>query len=86
MVIPLVLVDEMSTDPQMDRLLAAAIQREIKLSLTGNNSPADVAVQVWLQAPRLLEELHAENYTIRQKSFCCFAGIGAEPRAFPDGQ
>jgi hypothetical protein len=84
MVIPLVLVDEMSTEPQMDRLLAAAIQREIKLSLTGNNSPADVAVQVWLQAPRLLEELHAENYTIRQKSFCCFAGIGAEPRAFPD--
>jgi hypothetical protein len=84
MVIPLVLVDEMSTEPQMDRLLAAAIQREIKLSLTGNNSPADVAVQVWLQAPRLLEELHAENYTVRQKSFCCFAGIGAEPRTFPD--
>ena len=83
MVIPLVLVDEMSTEPQMDRLLAAAIQREIKLSLTGNNSPADVAVQVWLQAPRLLEELHAENYTIRQKSFYCFAGIGAEPRRIP---
>ncbi len=84
MVIPLVLVDEMSTDPQMDRLLAAAIRCEIKLSLTGNNSPADVAVQVWLQTPRLLEELHAENYTIRQKNFCCFGGIGAEPRAFPE--
>jgi hypothetical protein len=84
MVIPLVLVDEMSTDLQMDRLLAAAIRREIKLSLAGNNSPADVAVQVWLQAPRLLEELHAENYTIRQKNFCCFAGVVDEPRAFPE--
>jgi hypothetical protein len=66
MVIPLVLVDEMATDLQMDRLLATAIRRGIKLSLLDNNSPADVAVQVWLQAPRLLEELHAENYTIRQ--------------------
>jgi hypothetical protein len=84
MVIPLVLVDEMSTDLQMDRLLATAIRRGIKLSLLDNNSPADVAVQVWLQAPRLLEELHAENYTIRQKNFCCFAGVVDEPRAFPE--
>ena len=84
MVIPLVLVDEMSTDLQMDRLLATAIRRGIKLSLAGNNSPADVAVQVWLQASRLLEELHAENYTIRQKNFCCFAGFCAGPRAFPE--
>jgi hypothetical protein len=84
MVIPLVLVDEMATDLQMDRLLATAIRRGIKLSLLDNNSPADVAVQVWLQAPRLLEELHAENYTIRQKNFCCFGGICAEPRAFPE--
>jgi hypothetical protein len=83
MVIPLVLVDEMSTDLHMDRLLETAIRRGIKLSLPDNNSPADVAVQVWLQAPRFLEELHAENYTIRQRNFCCFAGIGAEPRAIP---
>jgi hypothetical protein len=48
-----------------------------------NNSPADVAVQVWLQAPRVLEELHAENYTVRQKNFCCFGGRSAGPRAFP---
>jgi hypothetical protein len=83
MILPLVLVDEMSTDHQMDRLLAAAIQRKIKLSLPGGCSPSDVAVQVWLQAPRLLEELHAENYTIRQRNFCSFAGIVAEPRRFP---
>ena len=83
MVVPLVLVDEMSTDLQMDRLLGAATQRQIELSLAGSCSPSDVAVQVWLQAPRLLEELHAENYTIRQKNFCCFAGIGAAPRVFP---
>jgi hypothetical protein len=83
MVIPLVLVDEMSTDLQMDRLLATANRRGIKLSLPDDNSPADVAVQAWLQASRLLEELHAENYTIRQKNFCCFAGIDAQPRAFP---
>jgi hypothetical protein len=83
MVLRLVLVDEMSTDLQMDRLLGAAIQRQIKFSLAGSCSPSDVAVQVWLQAPRLLEELHAENYTIRQKNFCCFAGIVAKPRPFP---
>jgi hypothetical protein len=82
MILPLVLVDEMSTDHQMDRLLAAAIKRKIKLSLAGSCSPSDVAVQVWLQAPRLLEELHAENYTIRQRNFCSFAGIAAEPRTF----
>jgi hypothetical protein len=83
MVLPLVLVDEMSTDQQMDRLLAAAVQREIKLSLAGSCSPSDVAVQVWLQAPRLLEDLHAENHTISQRNFGSFAGITAEPRAFP---
>jgi hypothetical protein len=83
MVIPLVLVDEMSADLQMDRLLMTAVQRRIKLSLPDNDSPADVAVQVWLQAPRLLEELRAENFTIRQKNFCCFGGRSAEPRAFP---
>jgi hypothetical protein len=32
MIIPLVLVDEMSTDLQMDRLLGAAIQRQIELA------------------------------------------------------
>jgi hypothetical protein len=83
MVIPLVLVDELSTDLQMDRLLTTAVGRGIKLSLADNNSPADVAVQVWLQAPRVLEELHAENYTVRQKNFCCFGGRSAGPRAFP---
>ena len=83
MVVPLVLVDEMSTDQQMDRLLEAASQQAIMLSLTGHSSPADVAVQVWLQAPGLLEDLHAENHTIRQKNFCYFGGIRDEPRAFP---
>jgi hypothetical protein len=83
MVVRLVLVDEMSTDQQMDRLLAAAMQRKISLRLAGNSSPADVAVQVWLEVPRLLEELHAENYTIRQRNFCCFAGMVGEPREFP---
>ena len=83
MVVPLVLVDEMSTDQQMDRLLEAASQQAIMLSLAGDSSPADVAVQVWLQARGLLEDLHAENHTIRQKNFCYFGGIRDQPRAFP---
>jgi hypothetical protein len=84
MVVRLVLVDEMSTGVQMDRLLEAAVRRGIRLSLSGNNSPADVAIQVWLQAARLLEELHAENHTIAQKNFCGFAGRHTRSREFPD--
>lgn len=83
MVVRLVLVDEMSTDAQMDRLLEATARRGIRLSLNGDSSPADVAIQVWLQAARLLEELHAENYTVSQKNFCGFAGIHTKSREFP---
>jgi GNAT superfamily N-acetyltransferase len=65
------------------RLLEAAVRRGIRLSLSGDNSPADVAIQVWLQAARLLEELHAENHTIAQKNFCGFAGSHTRSREFP---
>jgi hypothetical protein len=84
MVVRLVLVDEMSTDAQMDRLLEATARRRIGLALGGDNSPADVAIQVWLQVPQLLEELHAENHTIAQKNFRGFVGSDARSREFPE--
>ena len=76
MILPLVLIDEMSTDGQMDRLLDEAKQRDVELNLRGENSAADVAVEVWLQTPILLQDCHAENLTIRQRNFFHFAGAG----------
>jgi hypothetical protein len=84
MVEPLVLVDEMSTDQHMDSLLAAAGARGIDLGLGEKPTPSDVAVQLWLAAPRLLAELHAEDRTIRQRNFCYFGGIFSQPRSFPE--
>ena len=60
-------------------------QRKDYLSLAQNSSPADVAIQVVAAgAQRCWRDLHAENYTIRQKNFCYFARHHGEPRDFPN--
>jgi hypothetical protein len=65
-------IDGMSTPEGMHTLLAAA--RSATLTLDGGDAvtPADVAVQVWLLDPDLLERTHAEQYLTNPKSFDYF--------------
>jgi hypothetical protein len=84
MVDALYFVHEMAADEQMDELLEAAKQHRLPLHGDQDNSPADVAIQIWLTAPDLLQEKHAEARAIRQKNFAYFAGRHGRPRPFPE--
>lgn len=61
-------LDEMATDEAMDALLKEMECRRLPLE-GSDHSPADVAVQVWLQDPALLERHHAVAYLEKVRSF-----------------
>lgn len=66
-------VHEMSDDGGMDELLAAIEElpasERVELDLPPDPTPAEVAVQVRLQAPELLERCHAERFLTKKRSF-----------------
>ncbi|MGN6546564.1 MAG: hypothetical protein ACTHK7_16030, partial [Aureliella sp.] len=55
----LFLVDEMSTKEQMDVLLEVAEQNGVPLTNDGQETPTDIAVQLWLANSLLIERAHA---------------------------
>ena len=62
-------IHEMSTPHGMDDLLYESERRGILLTGDPDPTPADVAVQVWLQNPDLLQRKHAEQHLKRPRSF-----------------
>lgn len=84
MVDALYFVNEMSQPEAMIQILAAARERELKLDLDDEPTAADVAVAAWLLAPDLLEEMHAETFALRPKSFEYYSGETRRKRAFPE--
>ena len=62
-------IHEMATAEAMDILLTEAPLRDIAIADTPDQTPADVALQVWLQDRDLLERKHAEQQTLRHRSF-----------------
>jgi hypothetical protein len=72
MIDALYVIHEMATKEGMDTLLDAAHDQQLKLDITGNPTPADVAVLVFLEDPELLERKHAEQYLTRPRSFQYF--------------
>ena len=62
-------VDEMATSEGMDALLMEVEERGLKLAPGSDQSPADVAVQVWLISKDILERKHAEHYLGKVRGF-----------------
>ncbi len=62
-------VDGMSTAKGMEDLFDAAREARLNLDAADDMTPADVAVQVWLRDPELLERKQAEQYLLNPKSF-----------------
>lgn len=58
-------IDELATPEAMDGLLEAAKSAGVELALTDEPTPADVAVQLRLRAPQLLEKKHAEYFVLQ---------------------
>jgi hypothetical protein len=81
-------VDEMATEQGMADLIEAAKDAGMSLDVGDDHSPADVAVQLWLRAPSILERKHAEQYLYRPKSFEYFQTDEPSPCPFraPDDE
>jgi hypothetical protein len=81
----LFLVDEAATHATADGLRDAARARGLPLDPDPDETPADLAVQVWLLDRDLLERRHAEAYAHRVRTFTSFTATRARPPALrPD--
>jgi hypothetical protein len=60
-------LDEMATVDSMDALLEAANAAGIKLDVGLDPTPADVAIQMRLRAPELIEQKHAEQFLLQRR-------------------
>ncbi|MBF0143067.1 MAG: hypothetical protein HQL59_06365 [Magnetococcales bacterium] len=82
MVDALYLIHEMAAPDSMEILLKAAGTFGLDLSMDADASPADVALQIWLLAPGLLERKHAESQVSRPRSFRYFCGTTGNGAGF----
>lgn len=66
------MIHEMANDLAMQALLDGLRMERVELEVGDDPDPADVAVQVWLHDPNLLEELHNMHQLDRPRSFVHF--------------
>jgi len=71
-------VDEMANPEGMNALLDESQQQGLSLGGNPDPTPADVAVQVWLQNSDVLERKHAEQFLSRPRSFEYFRMNGTQ--------
>lgn len=62
-------VNELATPDGMDELLDELVTRGLQIDGGQDHTPIDVAIQVWLLDPDILQEKHAEQYLARPRSF-----------------
>lgn len=65
----LYIINEMSTSEAMDGLLVEGQAQGLDLGGHAGQSPADIAVQIWLQDRNIVERKHAEQFLTRKRSF-----------------
>jgi hypothetical protein len=63
----------MANSTGMDILLDGAAGRGLSLEVSAKDTPADVAVRMWLLSPGLLEDLHNYRELTRPRAFRYFA-------------
>lgn len=73
----------MSHEDGMDDLIQGVQESGLMISADDDSSPADIAVQVWLQDSNLLERKHAEQSMQRKRSFEYFMSEKTSPKATP---
>lgn len=66
------LIHEMSTEAAMNDLLEGTRHLGVELPIGDDPDPVDVAVQVWLVDPKILEELHQMHQLDRPRGFVHF--------------
>jgi hypothetical protein len=84
MVDALYYVHETASEDDMDALLDLARARKIEIEHDPETTVADVAIQMWLAAPDILREHHAEGVAFRQKNFLYYGGANGERKSLPN--
>ncbi|HOZ49070.1 MAG TPA: hypothetical protein PLO37_06750 [Candidatus Hydrogenedentes bacterium] len=62
-------VNELAAPESFDALQDAVARSGLDVAPGEETSPADLAIQVWMQEPELLERLHAQHFLSRPRSF-----------------
>jgi hypothetical protein len=83
MVDALYYVHETASEEDMDALLDLARARKIEIEHDPETTVADAAIQMWLAAPDILREHHAEGVAFRQKNFLYYGGANGERKSLP---
>lgn len=76
-------VHETASDEDMDALLAAIKHEGIPIDNDPTATPTDIAIDVWLAAPDILQDRHAEAVAKKQKNFEYFGPTPPQSLAFP---
>ncbi|MDG1117194.1 MAG: hypothetical protein P8N72_08705 [Flavimaricola sp.] len=74
MVNALYYVHETARKEPMDELIERAEAAGLDIAHDDKSTPADIAVQIWLAKPDLLERQHAETVAFNRSNFTYFAG------------
>jgi hypothetical protein len=82
MVDALYYINETASVETMDALLDQAKSSRIDIEHDPQTTVADVAIQMWLAAPEMLRERHAEVFAFRQKNFLYYGGAQGKRRLF----
>jgi len=72
-------INELATEDGMDDLIQAAEAKGLDLRLGADPSPADVALSAWLVDQDLVEQILAEQFLTRPRSFEYAVGSGEPP-------
>ncbi|MFO0829668.1 MAG: hypothetical protein U0572_16125 [Phycisphaerales bacterium] len=65
-------IHEMATPEGMARLIDAAVAAGMPIDPSEKRSPADLALQLWMEAPELLRRQHAEHIVTKRRSLVSF--------------
>lgn len=76
-------VHETCTAADMESLIDSARRERLALDAAADTTPADLAIEIWLKRPQLLQQRHAEVLAHHQRSFEYFAGRAGTGRTFP---
>lgn len=71
-------VDEMSVHTLFDDLVHEAEAADVDLGPTDETTAADVTIRVWLADPDVLQQLHAERFLTKAKSFQSFLSVSSD--------
>lgn len=66
-------INSVADGDHFDRLLFGAGKAKVELNLEDDSTAADIAVRVWMRAPRIIESLHAEEHIEKAATLTFFA-------------